>query len=249
MRQLLTRLAIVLAVSHAAPAWAQSDMSAAEREDFRTEVRAYLLDNPEILSEMIALLEEKQRASTAAGEGEMIGANAEAIFEDGYSFVGGNPEGSVTVVEFTDYQCGFCKRAHPEVKELVEEDGDIRLIVKEMPILGPGSELGARAAIATLIEEGPEAYARLNDALMTREGQLTDEALDEAFEAAEVGEDAVRAQMDSTEVTRRIEETRALADALEISGTPTFVFGEQMVRGYVPVADMRALVAEQRTGD
>ncbi len=249
MRQFLTGFGVALTLATSTPAWAQGDMSTTERADFRAEVRAYLLDNPEILTEMISLLEERQKAAASAGDLELVSANADAIFDDGFSFVGGNPEGSVTVVEFTDYQCGFCKRAHPEVKDLVEQDGDIRLIVKEMPILGPGSELGARAAIATLIEDGPDAYARLNDALMSFEGQVTDESLSEAFATAEVDAQAVRAQMDSDEVTRRLDETRRLADALEISGTPTFVFGNQMVRGYVPVAGMRDLVAELRSID
>ena len=107
--------------------------------------------------------------------------HADAIFDDGFSFVGGNPEGGVTVVEFLDYQCGFCRRAHPDVAELIASDGDIRWIVKELPILGPGSELAARAAVATLIAEGPERYAALNDRLMRLEGQVDDASLDGAL--------------------------------------------------------------------
>ena len=120
---------------------------------------------------MIALLEAEAAGATAADRPRRSSPpTRDAIFDDGFSFVGGNPEGSVTIVEFLDYQCGFCRRAHPEVRELIAADGDIRWIVKEMPILGPGSELAARAAVATLIAEGPEAYAALHDRLMRLEG-------------------------------------------------------------------------------
>ncbi len=246
MRHLLTSLTFALACFAAVPASAESTMSEGEREVFRAEVRDYLLENPEILVEMLALLEERQKTTAAADEDTLIAEHAAAIFDDGFSYVGGNPEGSVTLVEFSDYQCGFCRRAHPEVSELIASDGDIRLIVKEMPILGPGSELAARAAIATLIEDGPEAYARLNDALMSLEGPVTDASLDRAMREAEVDPDAIRPHLQDEEVSRRIAETRELADALQIAGTPTFVFGDRMLRGYVPLEAMRDLVGELR---
>lgn len=228
------------------PATAQSDMTETERAALHAEIRGYLLENPEIIMEVIAILDEKRVASEAANEAAFVADNADAIFDDGYSFVGGNPEGDFTIVEFVDYQCGFCRKSHPEVRELIEADGNIRIIVKEFPILGPGSELASRAAISTLISEGPEAYERLNDALMTLEGQVTEAGLDGVLAAVGVDADAVKAGMSSDEVTRRIQETRGLAQALQITGTPTFVFGDRMVRGYVALAQMRGLVEESR---
>ena len=137
-----------------------SPFSEGERAALHAEIRAYLLANPEVLTEMIQLLEQKQQAATAENDRDLVAMHAKDIFDDGFSWVGGNPDGQFTVVEFLDYQCGYCRRAQPDVTELVGSDGDIRLIVKEMPILGPGSELAARAAVATLITEGPETYAR-----------------------------------------------------------------------------------------
>ena len=125
-------------------------------------------------------------------------------------------------------------------------DGDIRWIVKELPVLGPGSELAARAALATLIAQGPERYAALNDRLMRLAGQVDDASLDRALAEAGLEPAAVRAGMQDPEVTRRLEATRALAGELAISGTPTFVFDNQMVRGYLPLDEMRGLVAELR---
>ena len=125
-------------------------MTEAEREAFRAEVRAYLLEHPEVLSEIADALEAKQAEEQIAADAAMIAANEADIFEDGWSFVGGNPEGGLTLVEFIDYRCGYCKKAHAEVAELVKSDGDIRYVVKEFPILGEQSVLTSRFAIATL---------------------------------------------------------------------------------------------------
>jgi protein-disulfide isomerase len=241
---------LMLLLGAALPAVGQPAMSSpfseTDRAALHAEIRAYLLEHPEIVMEMIQLLEEKQRVATEEGDRALIASNAPQIFDDGFSWVGGNPEGSFTVVEFLDYQCGFCRKAQPELTEMIESDGDIRLIVKEMPILGPGSELAARAAVATLITRGPEAYATLHDRLMELKGEITDVSLDQAL--AEVGLDpaAIRPAMQDPEVDRRLAATRELAATLAISGTPTFVFDDRMVRGYLPLAQMRDLVGEVR---
>jgi protein-disulfide isomerase len=245
MRLLRTAL-LCAAMFPALPATAQSDMSAADRAQLHAEIRSYLLENPEIIMEVIAILDERRAAGEAAAEAALVSGNSAAILNDGYSFVGGNPDGDVTIVEFVDYQCGFCRKSHPEMRELIESDGGIRLVVKELPILGPGSELASRAAISTLISEGPEAYERLNRALMTLDGQVTEAVLDRTLSDVGLDPATVRAGMDDDEVTRRLQDTRGLARTLAISGTPTFVFGDRMVRGYVDLASMRALVEELR---
>jgi protein-disulfide isomerase len=244
MRLLLTLLTLIAAL----PAAAQQapEMSDGEREALHREIREYLLANPEILTEMVAILEQRQAVAAAEQDRELVAAHHEAIFADGFSFVGGNPDGDVTVVEFLDYQCGYCRRAHPEVAELIASDGNIRWIVKELPILGPGSELAARAAVATLLAAGPEGYAALNDRLMRLEGPVDDAALDAALADAGLDPAAIRARMADPEVERRIAATRELAARLAISGTPTFVFDNRMVRGYLPLAEMRGLVEELR---
>lgn len=241
------RNALLCTALLAAPSgWAQSDMSDAERDALHAEIRGYLLENPEIIMEVIGILDERRALGEAAAEASLVTDNSSAIYDDGYSFVGGNPDGDITIVEFVDYQCGFCRKSHPEVRELISADGGIRLIIKELPILGPGSELASRAAISTLISEGPEAYERLNLALMTLQGQVTEASLDSALAEAGLDVATIRAGMDADEVTRRLQDTRGLAQALAISGTPTFVFGDRMVRGYVELAAMRGLVEELR---
>jgi protein-disulfide isomerase len=241
---------LMLFLGAALPAAAQPAMSSpfseTDRAALHAEIHAYLLEHPEIVMEMIQLLEEKQRVATEEGDRDLIASNAAQIFDDGFSWVGGNPEGSFTVVEFLDYQCGFCRKAQPELTEMIESDGDIRLIVKEMPILGPGSELAARAAVATHITKGPEAYAALHDRLMELKGEITDVSLDQALAEAGLDPAAIRPAMQDPEVDRRLAATRELAATLAISGTPTFVFDDRMVRGYLPLAQMRDLVGQVR---
>lgn len=235
-----------LLLTAALPGSGWAEMTSDERAEFRAEVRAYLLDNPEILTEMVGILEARETDAAGSRDTRLIAENSAAIFDDGFSFVAGNPEGDVTVVAFFDYQCGFCKRAHPEVVDLLASDGNIRLIIKEFPILGPGSELAARAAISTLMNAGPEAYLALNDRLLRAKGQITEEIVGAAIEAVGADRAAVMAGMNDPEVTRRIEATRALAQALAIEGTPTFVFGDRMLRGFAPIDTMRGMVADVR---
>ena len=223
-----------------------SPFSDAERTALHAEIRAYLLAHPELLMEMMQLLEAQQQAEQARADQDLVAANAPELFDDGFSYVAGNPEGSFTIVEFLDYQCGFCRRAQPDVGELLASDGDIRLIVKEMPILGPGSDLAARAAVATLIAEGPEAYAELHERLMTIPGQITDQSLDAALTETGLDPARIRTAMQDPEVEHRLAATRGLAEKLAIAGTPTFVFENRMVRGYLPLEQMRGLVAELR---
>jgi protein-disulfide isomerase len=249
MRLLVTAAAAVFVLVAGWAAWQSLFRPAApdlDRDALHAEIRGYLLENPEILRDMVALLEEQEIADQAVGDRELVATHAEDLFDDGFSNVSGNPEGTITLVEFTDYQCGFCRRAHPEVLALLEAEPDVRRITKEMPILGPGSELAARAAIATLIAEGPEAYAALADALYGLEGQITETSLDAAIRDAGLDPAAIRPGMDGEEVTRRIAETRALAQSMGISGTPTFVLGDRLVRGYLPLSDMQTLVAALR---
>ncbi|MGQ0564437.1 MAG: DsbA family protein [Gemmobacter sp.] len=231
----------------ALPAPAQ-DMTDPERQAFRAEVRAYLLENPEVLMEAIAILEERQAAGAAAKDAQVIADNTAAIFDDANSWVGGNPDGDITVVEFMDYRCGYCRKAAPEVEELVSGDGNIRFVVKEFPILGEASDLSSRFAIATLQLAGPEAYKQVHDALIALRGEPTRPALERL--AADLGLDtaAIMARTTAPEVTAVIQANHDLATKLDISGTPTFVIGGIMLRGYVALEGMRQIVAEQRKG-
>lgn len=243
-------LTSALALSLAAPALAfdMTAMTEGERDAFRTEVRAYLMENPEVLMEAIAELEKRQQADAAAQDIQLLKAHADEILHDPNSWVGGNPEGDITVVEFVDYRCGYCRKAHEEVAELVKSDGNIRFVVKEFPILGEQSVISSRFAIAVRQLAGDEAYKLAHDALITMRGDATPESLSAL--ATELGLDAgkIMAQMETPEVAAIIDANHALGQLLQINGTPTFVIDETMVRGYVPLDGMRQIVDGQRKG-
>jgi protein-disulfide isomerase len=249
MRTLVRGLVATVCLLVALPAAAQeqsSPFTPEERAALHAEIRSYLLANPDLLMEMVGLLEEKKQASAAETEKSMLSTQAEAIFDDGFSHVAGNPDASVTMVAFLDYQCGYCRRASPEVQALLDGDDDLKMVVKELPILGPGSELAARAAIATLMTQGGEAYMQLHEALLGLKGEVTEVSLDRALAEAGLDAPAIHAAMDDPEVTRRLEATRALAEQLGIAGTPTFVLEDRFVRGYVPLDALETIVAEVR---
>lgn len=241
-------LAIVLATVMALPAAATEidNMTDAEREAFRAEVRAYLLDNPEVLAEAIAVLRQREAEAETVQDQRMVAANADAIFNDGFSWVGGNPDGDITIVEFLDYRCTYCKKAFPEVSELLSSDGNIRFIVKEFPILGEASVLASRFAIAVKNVEGDEAYGEVHDRLMTLRAEISESSLKRLAEDMKLDFEAIFAEMNSDEITAIIRANHELADKLSISGTPAFIMEDQMVRGYVPLADMRRIVAALR---
>lgn len=201
--------------------------------EFGARVRSYLLQNPEVIFEAVAAYEQRNAAAQADMDRAILEANAEALFNDGHSWVGGNPEGDITLVEFLDYRCGFCKRAHDEVATLLETDGNIRLIIKEFPILGPDSELASRFAVATLRLAGDATYEAIHDALMRHDGPITPDYLDELATSFELDFEALVAEMDSEAVTTVLAENHALAQRLQISGTPTFVMETEMIRGFV----------------
>jgi len=241
---LLPILATALFAAQAAPA--QDAMSDAERAAFRAEVRAYLLENPEVLMEAIGVLEQREQMAQAQSDTDMAMINADALFNDGYSYVGGNPDGDVTLVEFMDYRCGYCKQAFAEVEQLLSADGNIRFIVKEFPILGEQSVLAAQFAVAVHQLHGDENYKLVHDALMTLRSDINSETLSRLSEGFDLEWEPILTRMSSPEVAEVLQQNQLLAQRLQISGTPTFVLEDQMLRGYVPLAQMQQIIAASR---
>lgn len=144
IRTLVTASALALTVAGSATAETDlTSMTDAERAAFGAEVRAYLLENPEVIMEAVAALEQRQAADAANTDRTLVETYSNAIFNDGHSWVGGNPDGDITLVEFLDYRCGYCRKASSEVEQLLETDGNIKFIVKEFPILGEESVISA----------------------------------------------------------------------------------------------------------
>ena len=241
-----TALTLALLLGTKATAVELDAMTDAERAAFRAEIRSYLLENPEVLMEAIGVLEQREQAAKANNDVAMAQNNAALLFDDGHSFVGGNPDGDITIVEFMDYRCGYCKKAHPDVASLITADGNIRYIIKEFPILGDASELASRFAIAVKIVGGEAAYKVAHDTLMEFRGEMTNDSLGRLATSLGLSAADITVTMNSAEVNQIINDNRLLGQAMQITGTPTFVVQDQMLRGYVPQAQMAQIIARVR---
>jgi protein-disulfide isomerase len=247
MRRSLIALSTTLTLlASTAFAGGLGEMSDAERQAFRAEVRQYLLDNPDVLMEAMQVLQDRQDKAEADQDQQMLSQNSDVILNDPNSWVGGNPNGNITVVEFMDYRCGYCRKAYEEVADLVKSDGNIRFVVKEFPILGDDSVASSRFAIAVRMLHGDAAYEKVHDALITLRGApdaatLGRLASDMGFEA-----DPIMTLMKDDKVTAIIAANHQLAAQMNITGTPTFVVNKALLRGYLPEEDMAKIVAEQR---
>jgi len=239
---LLVALGMGQAIAQPAPPMSSK---AAELEPFEQRVREYLLKNPEVIMEALQVLQERQRAAEAENLKRTIAERGEEILKDPAAPVGGNPAGDITLVEFFDYNCPYCRKVAPSVVELEEADPGLRLIYKEFPILGPGSEFAARAALASR-RQGK--YVPFHNALMQATEQVTEETVMET--AREVGLDAeqLRADMQDPTIQEAIGRNLQLANALGITGTPSFIIGEEVVPGAVDLRTLQRLIARARRG-
>lgn len=214
-----------------------------QRREVLDVVREALRTDPSLLREALAGLQAAEDAELARRRAEAIANNAAALFRDPADPVRGNPRGDVTLVEFFDARCGYCKVVHPVIVEAISKDPGLRVVMKDFPILGPLSTLAARALLAAH-RQGK--HAALHDALMRLRGEPTEAALQ--AEAARAGVDWARARVDmeAPEVMARIERNLALARALMVEGTPALVIGDRLIPGAVDLAALQAAVAGAR---
>jgi protein-disulfide isomerase len=207
-------------------------------------VRDYLMREPEIIYEALQELQRRETAAEAERRKVALTAKKDDLFNSAASPVGGNPEGDVTLVEFFDYRCGYCRRVVGSLRALVDQDDDLRVVFKEFPILGEDSVRASRAALAA---ERQGLYMPLHFALMQAD-DLSMEGIMQA--AAGVGLDTgqLAADMESPEVQAEIAATYALARELGIEGTPAFVIDDELIPGAVSQERLAALIDEARTG-
>ncbi len=221
-----------------------AEFSDSQRKEMETIIKDYLLANPEILQEMSQTLEQKQKLAEDAQRKSGLVQNAEQIFRDKSDFVAGNPNGKVTMVEFFDYNCGWCKKGFPEVVSLIESDKDLRFVMKEFPIFGEDSEYAARAAIAS-IKQGK--YWDLHVALFQHEGKIAKDSVDEIASGIGLNMDQLKKDMEDPATQEILVRNRNLAQALAINGTPAFIIDDRLVPGYLPQAELTAAINEVRT--
>ena len=207
-------------------------------------MREYLLREPEVIYEAIQELQRRQAEAAAAQQRAAIAANQGKLLDDPTSPVGGNPDGDVTLVEFFDYRCAYCRRVVSSMRALLEEDRGLRVVFKELPVLGPDSVRAARAALASRRQAG---YVPFHFALMTTD-DLSLQGIRAAAEQVGLDPDRLEADMAAPEVLAAIEANYALANALGIEGTPAFVIGDQLIPGAVDKGRLEQLIDEARSG-
>ena len=222
-------------------------MTEAERAAFGDAVRAYLMDNPEVLVEAITVLEQRRLADEAGNDKALVAANHEAIFADGHSWVGGNPEGGLTLVEFVDYRCSVCRNVYEQVEGIVADDGDIRFILKEFPILGQESDMASRFAVAVQQIAGDAVYKQAHDELMVMRQRVDADSLGALADRLGLEPEAILNRMNTEDVSAVLRANHQLAERMGVMGTPTFIIGDEMLRG-VPRAGLDAVIAEIRAG-
>jgi protein-disulfide isomerase len=220
--------------------------AAGDRAGVETIVREYLLANPELLRDMAGALQAKEQV---AQREQMKGAFADLkpkIFSSPLQMTLGNPDGDVTLVEFFDYNCGFCRRALSDLNALIEADPKLKVVLKEFPVLGEESLQAARVAIA-VHRKSPERYAEFHRMLLANDGQVNGEVALKAAEGMGLNAEALIADANSKETEAYIRESHELAQALGINGTPSYVVGEDMLPGAVGLNALKEAVENVRS--
>lgn len=220
-----------------------AEFSDGQRSEMEVIIKEYLLKNPEILQEMNQGLEEKQRQAEDAQRKNGLIQNANQIFRDKSDYVAGNPNGNVTLVEFFDYNCPWCKKDFVDVMALIDEDKELKVVLKEFPILGPDSEYAAKAAVAAG-RQGK--YLQLHKAFYQHEGRVTKEAVDEIASTSGLDMDRLKRDMENPATLETIARNLALAQSLAINGTPAFIVDDKLFPGYLPKAELANAIAEVR---
>ena len=239
---LTSSLSLALALGLSAPAPAQT----LSEEDVKRLALEAILENPEIILEAVQILQDRDAEAQARATAAMIAEMGDTLRNDPNAPVLGNPDGDVTVVEFFDYNCPYCKNVAADVATLLETDGNVRFVSREWPILGEGSVAAARAALAAR-EQGR--YEDMHNALMADRSRKDEAAVLRIAEGLGLDMERLKADMAGEAVNAHLEMSSRLADALGFTGTPAFVIGDQPVPGAVPLDVLQQAVAEVRAAN
>lgn len=218
-----------------------AEFSSDQRAELEGIIRNYLIGNPEVIRDAITELQRRRDAAEQMAQTQTIANSAAQIFDAKDQVVLGNPKGKVTLVEFFDYNCTYCRHAEADMKKLMADDPNVRVVLKQFPVLGPGSVEAAQVAVA-LQMTAPEKYADFHDAMLSEPGQVN--GAKALAVATSLGIDAgtLKGKIDSDEVKQTIAESYALAGKLNLTGTPSFVTHKEVIVGAVGYDALKAKV-------
>ena len=238
----LTLCCVAVAAVPLRPAGA-AERAPEQRREIESIIHDYLLQHPDVLIEAIRAAEEKVKTEAGEKAQQALIARRSEIFDEPGTPVGGNPKGDVTLVEFFDYRCPYCKQVHPRLQELLADDRQLRIAYKEFPILGAVSIAAARAALAA---HRQSKYETFHDAMMAAKGEITEDTVYRVAGSVGLDVDRLKRDMSSPQIDAALRANHTLAEALDITGTPGFVIGDQMVPGAIELSSLRELVAGAR---
>jgi protein-disulfide isomerase len=228
-----------------APPVRAADLPTEQRQAIEGIIHDYLLHNPDVLIEALRGAEERLNHEADANAAKVLSDRRSEIFDDPATPVGGNPRGDVTIVEFFDYRCPYCKQVLPSLQALLKEDRKLRFLYKEMPVLGPQSVTAAHAALAAQRQGKYEAF---HTAMMATKGQITEETVYKVAGSVGLDVDRLKQDMKAPEIEQALKANLALASALNIHGTPGFIIGDHIVPGAIDLDSLKSMVADARKG-
>jgi protein-disulfide isomerase len=206
-------------------------------------VRSYLLANPNLIVEVLSELEKLEATRKSEETKAAIASNTSQLWKDNSSFVAGNPNGDINIVEFFDYNCGYCRSSFKSVMQLIDDDPNIRVVFKEWPIRGEDSIFAARASIAAMKQNR---FMELHSVLMSVDERVTESLVLSAAKSVGLDISQLTEDMTKLEVEAVISQNDALAQTLQLSGTPAFVIGDQLIPGAAPLEEFKRIVNEAR---
>jgi len=213
------------------------------QDAFGQRVRGYLLEHPEVIMEAVRRFEAREQVREESETQQVLKARAEEILRDADSPVGGNPRGNVSLIEFFDYNCPYCRRVAPVMIDAERADPQLRVVYKEFPILGPNSTFAAKAALA-VHRQGK--YLAFHKALMQVRGTVDEARVLDVAAKIDVDIERMKTDMNDPAIQAAIDKNLALAQVLSINGTPGFVVGEQILRGATDLKTLQGLIREAR---
>jgi protein-disulfide isomerase len=235
-------LAAVMAVLMP-PVSLAADFTPDQRKAIESIIHDYLTKNPDVLLDALQAAEDKMKGDAKDKAAQALTTRRREIFEDPDTPIAGNPNGDVSLVEFFDYRCPYCKQVEPSLEALLGEDRQLRLVYKEFPVLGPESVTASKAALAARKQGKYDAFHR---AMMTLKGQINETAVYKTAESVGVDVDRLKRDMAAPEIARALKANTELADALDIRGTPGFIVGNEIVPGAIDLASLKQLIATAR---
>ena len=213
-----------------------AELDKVDRAAMHQMIRQFIMDNPEVLRDaLMELAAQEKQAAITAGLAKLRRDDGDPVM--------GNVNGSLVIYEFSDYNCGYCKRMFPTIQKLLTNNDDIRLVVKEFPILGQSSLIAARAGVAAQKQGKFPAFHR---ELMDYRGKVSEAAIMTAARTAQLDLNQLRQDMDSPATNAIIDRTRAVAAALDLNGTPALVVGETIIPGAVSSNKLQNVINRER---